>query len=142
MKRKHVVSPKNSSSTIDKSVIGKRNKNRGKKYELKIIKELKNITGDEELCSSRSESKKLDDMKIDVADVNNTLPCYIQIKATMATPNIHKLVQEVGKKDKPLVVVWGKQEAKEKNQMTVGEYCLLTKDFFYELISDVKTTTI
>lgn len=131
--------PKSSSITIDKSVIGKRNKNRGKKYELKIIKELKNITGDEELCSSRSESKKLDDMKIDVADVNNVLPCYIQIKATMATPNIHKLVQEVGKKDKPLVVVWGKQEAKEKNQITVGEYVLMPKNFFYDLISNVKS---
>jgi hypothetical protein len=139
VKKKQGVLPKSSSITIDKSVIGKRNKNRGKKYELKIIKELKNITGDEELCSSRSESKKLDDMKIDVADVNNVLPCYIQIKATMATPNIHKLVQEVGKKDKPLVVVWGKQEAKEKNQITVGEYVLMPKNFFYDLISNVKS---
>lgn len=77
-------------------------------------------------------------MKIDIADVNNTLPCYIQIKATQATPNIHTLTKEVGKKDKPLVVIWGKQEMKNHNQMTVGEYCLMPKHFFYQLINNGK----
>lgn len=118
----------------DKSTIGKRNKNRGKKYELKIIKELKEVTGDNDLCSSRSESRALDNAKIDIFDTNNTLPCYIQCKATQATPNIHKICQEVGKTDKPLVIVWGKQEMRNSNQITVGEYCLMPKNFFYELI--------
>jgi hypothetical protein len=134
VKKKQNDLQENSSSTIDRSAIGKRNKNRGKKYELKIIKELKELTGDNDLCSSRSESKKLDDMKIDIADTNNTLPCYIQCKATQATPNIHKICQEVGKTDKPLVIVWGKQEMRNSNQITVGEYCLMPKNFFYELI--------
>ena len=120
----------------DKSTIGKRNKNRGKKYELKIIKELKEVTGDNDLCSSRSESRALDNAKIDIFDTNNTLPCYIQCKATQATPNIHKICQEVGKTDKPLVIVWGKQEMRNSNQITVGEYCLMPKNFFYELIKD------
>ena len=120
----------------DKSTIGKRNKNRGKKYELKIIKELKEVTGDNDLCSSRSESRALDNAKIDIFDTNNTLPCYIQCKATQATPNVHKICQEVGKTDKPLVIVWGKQEMRNSNQITVGEYCLMPKNFFYELIKD------
>ena len=120
----------------DKSTIGKRNKNRGKKYELKIIKELKEVTGDNDLCSSRSESRALDNAKIDIFDTNNTLPCYIQCKATQATPNIHKICQEVGKTDKPLVIIWGKQERRNSNQITVGEYCLMPKNFFYELIKD------
>ena len=120
----------------DKSTIGKRNKNRGKKYELKIIKELKEVTGDNDLCSSRSESRALDNAKIDIFDTNNTLPCYIQCKATQATPNIHKICQEVGKTDKPLVIVWGKQEMRNSNQITVGEYCLMPKNFFYELIKN------
>ncbi len=120
----------------DKSTIGKRNKNRGKKYELKIIKELKEVTGDNDLCSSRSESRALDNAKIDIFDTNNTLPCYIQCKATQATPNIHKICQEVGKTDKPLVIVWGKQEMRNSNQITVGEYCLMPKNFFYKLIKN------
>ena len=124
----------------DKSTIGKRNKNRGKKYELKIIKELKEVTGDNDLCSSRSESRALDNAKIDIFDTNNTLPCYIQCKATQATPNIHKICQEVGKTDKPLVIVWGKQEMRNSNQITVGEYCLMPKNFFYELIKDGSTS--
>ena len=48
-------------------------KNKGSSYERKIVNELKEITGDKELCTSRSESKKLDDAKIDVADPNSIL---------------------------------------------------------------------
>ena len=53
-KKKQNDLQENSSSTIDRSAIGKRNKNRGKKYELKIIKELKELTGDNDLCASKS----------------------------------------------------------------------------------------
>ena len=73
-------------------------------------------------------------MKIDIADPNNVLPFYCQIKATQATPQIKKLNEEVGKKDKPLVIFWNAQEAKDKKQISVGEYCILPKKFFYELI--------
>lgn len=125
---------KKGKSSIPKEVIGKRNRQRGHLYERTIVKELREITRDEELCTSRSESKRLDDMKIDIADPNNVLPFYCQIKATQATPQIKKLNEEVGKKDKPLVIFWNAQEAKDKKQISVGEYCILPKKFFYELI--------
>ena len=76
---------------LNKKIIGKRSRNRGHAYERKIVNELKNITGDEDLCTSRSESKKLDDMKIDIADPNNTLSFYCQIKSTQQTPQIKKI---------------------------------------------------
>lgn len=118
----------------DLSKIGKSSRRRGHSYELKIVNELKEITGDESLCTSRSESKRLDDMKIDVADPNNILPFYCQIKATQATPQIKKINNEVGKKDKPLVIFWNAQEPRDKNQISVGEYCILKKEFFYALL--------
>ena len=116
------------------SSIGKRNRRRGHNYECKIVKEIKEITGDDALCTSRSESKRLDDMKIDIADPNGVLPVYCQMKSTQSMPQIKKLNSEVGKKDKPLVVFWNIQEMKEKKQISLGEYCILPKKLFYDLL--------
>ena len=116
------------------SSIGKRNRRRGHNYERKIVKELKEITGDDALCTSRSESKRLDDMKIDIADPNGILPFYCQIKSTQSMPQVQKLNNEVGKKDKPLCIIWAKEEMKEKKQISVGEYCILPKKLFYDLL--------
>lgn len=117
-----------------KSSIGSKNRRRGHSYETKIVRELKNITGDEELCTSRSESKRLDDKKIDIADPNNILPFYCQMKATQATPQIKKLNDEVGLKDKPLVIFWNAQEMRDKKQVSVGEYCILSKQLLYTFL--------
>lgn len=121
--------------SIIKSKIGKRNKMRGNRYELKLISELKEITGNQNLCSSRSDSKRLDDMKIDISDPDNVLSFYVQAKATQAAPQIKKINKEVGKKDKPLCIMWAAQEMRESKQVTVGEYAIIPKQFFYELIS-------
>lgn len=116
--------------------VGKRNRRRGHSYETKIVRELKEITKDDALCTSRSESKRLDDKKIDIADPNNVLPFYCQMKATQQMPQVKKLFEEVGLKDKPYVIFWNAQEMKEKKQVSVGEYIITTKDFFYQLISN------
>jgi hypothetical protein len=50
-------------------------KAKGNRYELKIIKELIDL-GYPGLKSSRSESKSLDNDKIDIADPENVLPFY------------------------------------------------------------------
>lgn len=119
----------------EKALMGIRNRRRGHSYETKIAKELRELTGDEEIKTSRSESKSLDDKKIDIFDGNDTLPFYCQLKATQQMPQVKKLMEEVGKKDKPLVIFWNAQEAKEKKQVSVGEYCILPKDFFYSLLT-------
>lgn len=119
---------------MEKSKIGKRNRQRGHSYELKIIKELKEITNNENLCSSRAESKKLDDAKVDIFDQDKVLPFYCQIKATQSIPQVKKINEEVGLKDLPLVIFWNAQEARDKKQISVGEYCILPKKLFYELL--------
>jgi len=118
-----------------RSSIGKRNRQRGHSYECKIVKELKEISNNENLTTSRNESKKLDDMKIDIADPDGILPFYSQLKSTQSIPQIKKLNEEVGKKDKPLVIFWNAQEMREKKQISVGEYCILPKDLFYDLLA-------
>lgn len=114
--------------------IGTLNRTRGQNYERKLVNELKEITRNENLCTSRSESKKLDNAKIDIADPDSVLCFYVQAKATQAIPPIKKINDEVGLKDKPLVIFWNAQEARETKQISKGEYCILPKSFFYELI--------
>ena len=120
---------------MEKSKIGKRSRERGLSYERKIIKELKEITKDSELDSSRNASHAYDNMKIDVFDAKKTLPFYCQIKATQSIPQVKKINEEVGLKDLPLVIFWNAQEARDKKQISVGEYCIVPKQLFYDLLS-------
>ena len=114
----------------------KRSRQKGHAYELQIVHELTAL-GFGELKTSRNESRTLDDAKIDIADIEGRLPCYFQIKKTKVTPSIKKLNREVGKKDKPLCIMWNIQETKEGNVNTTsaGEYAIIPKSFFYELLS-------
>ena len=117
-----------------KRSIGAKNRTRGHSYERKIVKELRELTKNENIKSSRSESRTLDDMKIDVADIDNILPCYFQLKATQNVPSIKSINDEVGKKDKPLCILWAAQEIRDIKQICVGEYAIIPKQFFYELL--------
>lgn len=117
-----------------KKVNGSKNKRKGSSYERKIVNELKEITRDSELCTSRSESKRLDDAKIDIADPNNVLDFYVQCKNTQSNPSVKKLNAEVGKKDKPLAIFWNAQEKREVNSVSVGEYVIIPKELFYKLL--------
>lgn len=106
---------------------------KGNNYELKIIKELIEL-GYEGLKSSRSESKSLDNDKIDIAETKDQLPCYIQIKCTRNTPSISEIIKNCPRKDRPLIIMWNKQIDKGVNMGSDGEYVMMPKTFFYELI--------
>lgn len=111
-------------------------KQKGSDYERQIVKELKTLTNTENISTSRASSKKLDDQKIDINDEDDILPCYFQLKKTKVTPSVKKINQEVGKIDKPLCILWNIQETKEGNVNITsgGEYAIIPKKFFYELI--------
>ena len=113
-------------------------KTKGSTYERKIVKELKELTGSEDISTSRSSSKKLDNMKIDIHDESGVLPCYFQLKKTQTTPSVKKINEEVGKIDKPLCILWDIQEKKEGNVniTSCGEYAIIPKEFFYELLKN------
>lgn len=75
-------------------------------------------------------------MKIDIADPDNVLPCYFQTKKTQTTPSVKKITAEVGLTDKPLCIIWNIQVKKEGNVNITsdGEYAIIPKNFFYELL--------
>jgi hypothetical protein len=108
---------------------GKYCKAKGNRYELKIIKELIDL-GYPGLKSSRSESKSLDNDKVDIADPENVMGFYVQCKATKNYPDVIE----------PLVIFWNKQVQKEKNMGSAGEFVIMTKKMFYDLIRKNETT--
>ena len=107
---------------------------KGNAYELKIIKELTEL-GYEGLKSSRSESKNLDNDKIDIADTKNVMDFYVQCKKTKVYPKVD-IIKDCPRKDRPLCIFWAKQINKEVNMATDGEYVIMPKSFFYKLIKE------
>ena len=113
-----------------RSYKARQNRRKGNSYELKIIRELTDL-GFEGLKSSRSESKNLDNAKIDIADTKNVLSFYSQCKRTKNTPNIESISEACPYKDKPLVVFWSKESDKQQN----NEYVMMPKEYFYKLLT-------
>lgn len=115
---------------------GAYSKNKGNAYERQIVNELKELFDNEGICTARSASKKLDDMKIDIMDEDGVMPCYFQLKKTQTTPSVKKINAEVGLTDKPLCILWNIQQKKEGNTniTSMGEYAIIPKQFFYELL--------
>ena len=113
-----------------KSYQAKRSKQKGSKLELDVIHKLNEIGYN--TVSSRSNSKMLDNAKVDVSDLDGRLPCYLQMKATQTTPSYFKIEEECPLKDKPFVVVWKKQD-KEGGQ-SPGTVFIAPIDMLYDYL--------
>lgn len=112
---------------------GAYSKRKGNTYERKIAKELQEL-GYTGVVTSRSESKKMDDNKVDLIDTENILPISIQLKCTQNIPSYFKIQDECPIKDKPFCIIWNKQEKREVNCVSAGEVAMIPKDFLYELL--------
>ena len=112
---------------------GSYNRNRGHNYETKVAKEIREL-GYDGIVTSRSESKQMDNNKVDLIDTNGKLPCNIQLKKTIQTPNYFKIRSESTVDPESFCLIWAKQEPKEKNICTVGEAVIMDKQFFYKLL--------
>ena len=106
---------------------------KGHNYETKIAKELRDL-GFTEVVTSRSESKSMDDNKVDLIDKSNKLPCKIQLKATQSIPSYFKIRSESTVNPDEFVIIWSKQEKREVNIVSVGEAVIMDKSLFYKLI--------
>lgn len=111
----------------------KRSRARGVAYEQQIARELREL-GFEGVVTSRSESKAMDDNKIDLIDKNGQLFFYPQLKRTGKCPNYFVIEEQCPLKDKPFVIFWNYQKPTEKTFRSAGEIVMIKKDFFYELI--------
>lgn len=95
---------KKQKTTSQKKKTGAYCRNKGHRYETKIAQELRKL-GFTDVVTSRSESKSMDDKKVDLVDRSGKLPCYIQLKNTVNTPQYHAIKKECPLKDKPFIVI-------------------------------------
>ena len=113
--------------------LGARNKAKGNEYERKIAQELRDL-GFTGVVTSRSESKAMDNNKVDLIDKDNLLPCSIQLKKTVNTPQYFKIREESTVDPETFCLIWNRQEKANVNFMSIGEVVMLPKSLFYKLI--------
>ena len=118
-------------STKKKRRSGKYSKSKGNKYELQIVNELKAMGYD--AVTSRSESKRMDDAKVDVI---TNFPFHIQCKNTQVKPDYIKIINEFKLTDKPLIIFHNSQVKKKVNCVSLGEFAILRKEYLYNLIKN------
>lgn len=117
------------------SIKAKRNRTKGNGFEREIIKDLKEI-GYEGCVSTRSQNRLMDKNKIDVCDMNDELPVYIQAKYTSVSPDYFKNRDACSFKDKPYSVIWKKSGKDGAN--SPGTIAIVDYDFFLELLKVYK----
>jgi len=128
--------PKNSINSLGvkkKASLGKRNRQRGNEYERRIAKELNDIGF--QVVTSRSESKRADDNKIDLIDLSNKLPVQLQLKRVTSTPQYFKIREESTVPNRNFALLWNKQKNVNGRFMSEGEVVLIDKEMFYQLIA-------
>jgi hypothetical protein len=113
-----------------KHYTAKRSKQKGSQLELDVIHKLNEIGYN--TVSSRSNSKNLDNAKVDIDDLTGNLPVYIQCKATQTTPSYFKIEEECPLKDKWFSVIWKKQD-KDGGQ-SPGTVAIIPLEMFYDYL--------
>lgn len=112
---------------------GKQNKRKGNSFELKVANDFKSLGFN--TVTARSESKRTDDNKIDIIDLDNKLPCNIQTKYTTNFPNYFTISDQCSDKTLPFCIIW-KKAIKGKN--SPGTLACIPYEFFLDLIKHYK----
>ena len=111
--------------------MAKHNKSKGNQLELDIVHKLNDIGYN--TCSSRSNSKLLDNAKVDICDLDDTLDYYIQSKCTQSFPSYFKIREECPLKDKNFHLIWKKQEKDGGN--SPGTVAIIPIEDYWELLT-------
>lgn len=118
--------------TTKRAFKAKQSKNKGNAWELDIVNDLKAI-GYSGVCSARSQNKRLDNAKVDIADENDELPVYIQAKNLANFPNYYKIEEDCPLKDKPFVIAYKK--AYNDGTRSPEPLAIIPLKYFYQLIA-------
>lgn len=117
--------------TTFRSYQAKKSKNKGASWESEVVEMLNTIGY--QTCRAASESKRLDDSKVDIADLKGDLEVAIQCKNTQTLPNYFKL-RELCPDSRPFCLLWKK--AAELGSISDGAVAVIPIDFFYKLLEN------
>lgn len=118
------------SDTTFRSYQARKSKSKGSKFESDIVNKLKELGFD--VCRSASESKKLDNNKVDVA---GDCPFAIQAKNTQNLPN-YFTIREQCPDNRPLALLWKK--VGEVGSISNGTLAIIPIEYFYKLLEFLK----
>ncbi len=113
-----------------RSYQAKKSKNKGAAFESEIVHKLQELGF--EVCRSASESKKLDNNKVDIA---GNCPFAIQAKNTQNLPN-YFTIRENCTDPRPLALLWKK--VGEVNSISEGTLAIIPIEYFYKLLTYIK----
>lgn len=113
------------SDTTFRSYQAKKSKNKGSAWEYELRNKFIEL-GYLDCVTSRGESKKLDQSKLDI--ISESLPFYCQAKNLSNTPSYFKISEECPFKDKPFVLCWKKSDENGK------AVAIIPIEYFYKLI--------
>ena len=116
---------------VKRSLMAKKNKNKGNNFELEVIHKLREV-GYVNCVSARSQDKRADANKIDIVDPSGDLPILIQCKYTQNTPNYYDISEACSDKSKPFCLAW-KKTGKDGSP-SPGTLIMVPIDYFYYLI--------
>lgn len=114
-----------------RSYQAKKSKAKGSAFEYEVAKQLKEI-GYTGCTTSRGESKRVDNNKIDIIDTENKLPINIQCKHLANTPSYFTIRDQCSDKSKPFVILWKKSA--EEGSNSPGSVAIVPLNYFYELL--------
>lgn len=114
-----------------RSHLGRKNKKKGNNFELQIVKQLNELGFN--VVTSRSESRRKDDDKIDIADLDGNLPTNIQTKYTANTPSYFDIANSCSDKSKPFSIIWKKSSTTSNSPGTIA---MIPLNFFLELLGN------
>lgn len=109
----------------------KKSKNKGASWESEIVEKLREI-GFSDACRAAGESKKLDNMKVDIA---GNIPVAIQAKNTQSLPSYFKIREECPD-PRPFCLLWKKAADAESN--SPGSVAVIPIDLFYTMLNICK----
>lgn len=119
--------------------MSRNNKKAGNKYELDILKELEEL-GFDGLKTSRNESRTADAKGQDIVSVDNSINKLWfapQCKTYSKSPN-YPLLFSTYTTDLPMVIFHKYTKKATKNFIEAGQYIIMEKDTFYNLIKQLK----
>lgn len=115
--------------TTFRSYQAKKSKNKGASWESEVVESLNAIGY--ETCRAAGESKRLDDSKVDIADLKGNLEVAIQCKNTQTLPSYFKL-RDLCPDPRPFCLLWKK--VAELGSISDGSVAVIPIEFFYKLL--------
>lgn len=113
-----------------RSYQARKSRTKGYSLELEVRDKLKELGFN--TVTARGESKKIDNSKIDIIDLDKRLPVNIQCKHYANTPSYFTIRDACPDKNKPFMVAWKKSAS--GGELSPGTIAMIPIDFFYKLL--------